>query len=74
MHKHQILDGHERFSETIPGNVNIYKANWMVLKTSGDYPGIGVDGLFWHYPVHVCKYLYILCNGLGKPFETIQAS
>ena len=74
MHQHQILDGRERFSETIPGNVNIYKANWMVLKTCGDYPGIGVDGLFWHYTVHFCKYLYIFCNGLGKPFEAIQAS
>ena len=75
MHQHQILDGHERFSVTIPGNVTIYKANWMVLKTCGDYPGTGVDVFFFgHYPVHFCKYLYIFCNGLGKPFETIQAS
>ena len=30
MHQHHILDGLERFSETIPQNVTIYKANWIL--------------------------------------------
>ena len=32
MHQHKILDALERFFETIPRNVNIYKDDWIVLK------------------------------------------
>ena len=74
MHQHQILDGLEKFPETIPWSVNIYEVNRMVLKNLQTiHPGIWmVFAIFFDTIQFAFVNIYIWWNGVEKPFETMQ--
>ena len=76
MDQQEILDGLQKFSETILQNINVYKTNWMMSKTYRDHPGTGVDGhcRFFDSIQFTFVKIEFLCKGFEKPVETFQTS
>ena len=66
MHQYQILAGLERFSETIPFNVNFYKSELDGAENLWR-PSRFFDIIQFNF-----VNIHISWNSLGKPFKTIQ--